>query len=201
MPFYLDDIPAEPFVIEPPETIDLAAFTAAEARLIDPAGVTVDLTASIDEETNSIVAQQPAVSPYTVEGVHRLRVAVTSATGRQQLPDIRLVVQDADSQWHTLDSVRAEWPDAEHIADATLWALLDLARTQVVAFAPALVDEAPVPDRYREGQRVQARNVWNATRVAPDGSTGQDDFIIRPFPMDWHVKSILRPKRGIPVIG
>lgn len=115
--------------------------------------------------------------------------------------------------WHDLDSIRDEWPDAEFIEDDTLDELLEVAKLQVTTFAPALADTAtvidgyvvadpdPVPVNYRMAQRVQARNIWNAARVNPEGTTGEGDFVLRPFPLDWHVKQLLRPKRGIPVIG
>ena len=205
MPFYIDDIPAEPFVIEPPETIDLTLFTAATAEIVAPDAVTMALVASIDEITMTITVDQPAVSAFLVEGVHRLRIVVESADARRALPDVRLVVQDADSEWHTLDSIREEWADAEVIPDPSLWELLELARGQVLEFAPAVVDAdgnaLPVPSRYRDGQRIHARNIWNASKVSPDGGLGGDDFVIRPFPLDWHVKQILRPKHGIPVVA
>lgn len=201
MPFYLDDLPAEPFVIEPPETVDLTLFTAADALLIAPDGTATDLDAVLDAEEGVITANQPAASVFTLEGVHRLRVTLTGTAVQQTLPDARFVVQDPDSEWHTLDSVREDWDDAENIADAALWTLLELAREQVLEFAPILADGAAVPLRYREGQRMQARNLATANRVSPDGGIGEGDFVIRPFPLDWHVKQILRPKRAVPVVG
>lgn len=205
MAFYIGDIPADVLVIEPPETITLDEFDTAAAGLIPPAGGTaVPVDADIDLAEGAVLVDFPdADSILTEAGIYRLRIVLTSIPNgyQQQLPDLPLVVQDDGAGWHNLDSIRAEWPDAEAIPDWSLFALLEVARDQCVAFAPALADDAPVPTRYREAQRIQARNVWNAARVAPDGTVGQDDFIIRPFPLDWHVKAILRPKRGIPVIG
>lgn len=200
MAFYLDDIPADAFVIELPQDISVDLFTDAEARLIDPDGEETILDAEIDED-GSVIAGPPDESPFIVEGVYKLRAALTSATARQGLPDMLLVAQDPDSQWHTLDSIRAEWPDAEAIPDASLWALLTVSKVQVVAYAPVLAEDVPVPSHYRDAQRIQARNVWTASKVAPDGGIGADDFVIRPFPLDWHVKQILRPKHGIPVVA
>ena len=199
MPFYLDDIPAEPFVIEPPETVSLEQFTAAEALLIDPTGASTVLAASIEDD--EAVHIDPPAAGFDVEGLWKLRATLTNATARQQLPDAGIVVQDPDSGWHTLDSVRAEWPDADIIPDPSLWALLATSKLQVVTFAPALTDDAPIPLHYREAQRIQARNIWTAAKVSPDGGLGGDDFIVRPFPLDWHVKQILRPRRGVPVVG
>lgn len=209
MAFYLDDVPPEPFTIEPPETIDLAEFSSVEASIIAPDGVVTPLIAIIDVPENAIIVTQPTPdSVFTVEGIHRLRLAVIDAAPipyRQALPEVRIVAQDHDSEWHTLDSARGEWADAEHLSDAVLYQLLADVREQVLAFAPALFDAEgaplPVPARYRRGQLVQARNTLNAQGVDPaNGEDGNDTFAIRPFPLDWQVKQILRPKHGIPVV-
>lgn len=206
---YIGDIPAQPVTIDPPETIDLADYTDALASLHTPAGDDHVLVASIVDE--QVIVEFPAdESLFTVEGVHLIRVTLYTPGGAvANLPAVRFVVQDPDSGWHTLDSVRDEWGDAEHIPDPTLFSILTVAREQCLTFAPLAVVTPPVeppppvvvPENYRLAQRVQARNIWNAARVAPDGSTGQDDYVIRPFPLDWHVKQILRPKRGVPVVG
>jgi len=201
MGFYLDDLPAEPFVIEPPESLDLTLFDDADAVLVAPDGTTTDLVATVDPDDGVVEVAQPAVTAFTLEGIHRLRLTLTGTTARQRIPEVRMVVQDPDSEWLTLDAVREDWDDAEAIADATLWNLLELAREQVIEFAPTLAEGAAVPLRYREGQRMQARNLATANRVDTSGGIGEGDFVIRPFPLDWHVKQILRPKRAVPVVG
>lgn len=206
MAFYIDDVPAEPLVIEPPETIALDEFTAASAVIIAPDAVVTDLTAAIDDVTNSIVVNLPLTSVFTVAGVHRLRITLTGAPAVQRLPEVRIVVQNPDAEWHTLDTAREEWPDAGHLGDLTLWELLEVARADCEAFAPSLALEdgttKPVPISYRKAQVMQARNILNSLGVDPaSGDDGAGSFVIRPFPLDWQVKQTLRPKRGIPVIG
>lgn len=200
MPFYLNDIPAEPFVLEPPETIPLADFDAATATLRKPDGIIeTGLTAELEDDAVHVIF--PETTVLDVEGVHRLRITLTGPGGTRRLPALPIVVQDEDSEWHTLDTIREEWPDAEHIGDGTLWQMLEVARGDVLEFAPVLAVDAPVPDRYRLAQRVHTRNIWNATRVSPDGGMGEGDFVLRPYPLDWHVKALLRPKRGVPVVA
>lgn len=199
MGYYIGDIPSEALVLDPPETITLADFTTATASIVSPTGTSTDVPASIDTGLGVVIIDLPDdVSLFTTEGLHRLRVTLTGFTTgyRERLPDVRIIVQDPVSAWHTLDTIRGEWPDAEFIDDGPLWELLTLARGDVLAFAPALAADAPVPERYRTAQRVQARNIWNASKVSPDGGIGTDDFVIRPFPLDWHVKQIIRPKRA-----
>ncbi|UOE43742.1 hypothetical protein [Agromyces larvae] len=200
MAFYIGDAPAQPFVIEPPDTIDLDEFDTVTAVLVDPAGGTETMESLFDEEAGAILVDIDA--PLNLEGIYRLRLVLDGDGGVRMLPEIRLVVQDPDSKWHTLDTARAEWADAEHLADPVLYELLEVAKGEVLEFAPALAEDAPVPIRYRKGQLMQARNILNAAGVDPStGDDGAGSFVIRPFPLDWQVKQTLRPKHGIPVFG
>jgi hypothetical protein len=119
------------------------------------------------------------------------------------------------ADWYTLESIRADWRDAPQ-SDTVLQQLIDVAKDQVLEFdlgatwrrnpANAGTDwpggygsdtgQGDVPQGLLMAQRAQARNLWNASRVDPsNGSTGDDTFVIRPFPMDWTVKNMIRPKR------
>lgn len=105
--------------------------------------------------------------------------------------------------WHTPESIRAEWLDAEQISDPQLVTLLNAAQEQVLAYAPALVG-APVtiPDSWRLAHQMQTQNLYNASRVDAQGGIGDGDtFVIRPHPLDWQVKALLRPNRGRPHVG
>jgi hypothetical protein len=193
--FYLDDIPAEPVTIDP-ATVDVSAFTTATASVIDPAGDHHDATAEIVDGGVDVII--PDV--LTLEGVYRIRVILTGTGTRASLPDERFIVQDNDSEWNTLDTVRVDWPDAESIEDVTLWAILEIVRQQVAEFGTTLTGTAAL-DATNYAQRLQARNTWNAAKVSPAGDVGTEDFVIRPFPLDWHVKQVLRPQRGVPVVA
>lgn len=202
MTFHVGDIPATPFVVEPPETVPLESYDDGTASILRPEGAPVTgLPVEIDAEAGTVTIDPPTESPFTVDGIYRLRVILTGPSARVTLPDVRIVAQDPDSEWHTLDTVREDWPDAEDIPDPLLWSVLELARGQILEFGPTLAEDAPVPHRYREGQRVQARNIVTAARVQPDGGMGTDDFVVRPFPLDWHVKQIVRPVTGKPVVA
>lgn len=112
------------------------------------------------------------------------------------------------AHWHTPEDAPAQWSDAPSAADLT--ELLDVARGQVLAYAPAgdytdtahLVTDpaADIPTSWRVAQLMQARNIWNARLTDPgNGEIGDDTFVIRPFPLDWTIKQMLRPRRGTPV--
>ena len=111
--------------------------------------------------------------------------------------------------WHTPASAREHWADApgypEDEADV-LVELLEVAREQVEAYAPALPlpaegEALEIPATYRYAQLMQARNIWNASTVSPGGDLGEGDFTITVHPLDWTVKQMLRPKRAVPVVG
>ena len=104
--------------------------------------------------------------------------------------------------WHDPDSIRTLWADAPR-NDEALETLLAVARVQVEAYGGELAEDAPVPVTYRLAQQMQTRDLWNANKV--DSGTGQLDdgssFTIRPFPMSWAIKAVIRPETGIPVVG
>ncbi|MCK8465867.1 hypothetical protein M0722_01550 [Microbacterium sp. KSW4-16] len=90
------------------------------------------------------------------------------------------------------------WPDApvENVELCEL--ILDTAKEQVLAFAPALDEGATVPDRWVYAQLQQATNLWNAGRVSGSGDVGIDQYTYTPRPLDKTIKSIIRPAHGGP---
>ena len=100
--------------------------------------------------------------------------------------------------WHTPDSARDGWLDAPD-DDDQLWELLESARIQCEAYGPPVA--SPVPVNYRQAQLMQARNLWQSVRQDPGNQLGPDGMAITVFPLDWIVKALLRPKRGVPSFG
>lgn len=206
MRYYVGDIPAHDLVIEPArdgEPIDLTPFAIAEVALYGPDNlpvVTEGFTATIVADT--IVVEWPGTTPFETAGIYQLRITLRDVdlTVRERVPAVRLVA-DIDDGWHTLETARDDWRDAP-LYDAWLYELLWTARDNVLAYAPALADGAAVPINYRRAQLMQARNLWNAGKVDPSsGAQGDDTFVMRPYPLDWVIKQILRPATGKPVIG
>lgn len=74
--------------------------------------------------------------------------------------------------------------------------ILDTARDQVIAYAPALVEGAPIPDRLVYAQLQQAINLWNAGTVSSQGDLGVEQFTFTPRPLDKTIRSIIRPVSG-----
>lgn len=203
--YYQGDDPSELLLIEP-ATIDLAAagYTEAAAELESPTGTPAAQAAAIvTAEDGATVVQVTIAGPILEVGVHRLIVTVQgAAVGVRTLAPIRVPVELPDGGgWYTIDAAHTDWSGAPE-DDARLFDLLDAARAQVLAYAPALEAGTPPPATYRQAQLMQARNIWNAGITDPSSSTyGGGEFSIPIYPLDWSVRQMLRPRTGTPRIG
>lgn len=103
------------------------------------------------------------------------------------------------SGWYTVEEAREDWRDAAQVTDERLATLLDAAKEAVWSYGRSLTlaDDAPVPDDipagWREAHLMQTRNTWNSSKTDPEGILGSGEFEVRPFPMDWMVKQLIRP--------
>lgn len=78
---------------------------------------------------------------------------------------------------------------------------LYIARIQCERFAPALAPDAIVPENYVAAQILQTRALVRSG-IAGSGDQSNDyGETVTLFPMDWTVKNLLRPKRGVPYFG
>lgn len=110
------------------------------------------------------------------------------------------------ADWFTFDSDDAavidrlvlEWPDAPLDRPETCGMLLEVAREQIIAFAPVLDEDATIPARYVYAQLQQAINLWNAGRVSSGGDVGVDGFMFVPRPLDKTIRTAIRPVDGKP---
>lgn len=198
MTYHVGDIPRDDFVIEP--AFDLGGGDTATAILTAPGGEETILTATVDVDDNIVTLEWPATSLFSSGGIYELRVTVVSGTKHERLPMLAVIIQDDSTGWHTLDSIRDQWDSAPD-DDMVLYELLEVAKNDVIAYAPKLGEGVKPPLHYRRGQQLHARNGWNAGAVDTTGVIGDTGFVVRPFPLDWAVKQTLRPKRGVPVVG
>ena len=98
----------------------------------------------------------------------------------------------------------AAWGDAPVINLEISEMILEIARDQVLAYAPALdVDilDTDIPNNYVYAQLKQAENLWTAGRVTSSGDVGMDSFSFTPRPLDKTIRTILRPVQGVPSVG
>lgn len=199
-PYWLGDVPSNVTVYFDANGEDVDAYSGVDVRVTNPLGVETALVGTFDPEVSEITIAFPEESLLTVQGIYSLRLALTSEDLWRTLPVVLFVVQVEDG-WHTLESARREWLDAPALDDQ-LYGQLVAAKEQCLAFAPALAVDAPVPMRYRQAQLMQTRNLWNSPKSDPNlGGFGGEDMPRTIFPMEWSVKNLLRPKRGVPLVG
>lgn len=109
------------------------------------------------------------------------------------------------AQWLTADDADIEevlaylWTDAPLEEPKVLGMFLGAAKSQCIAYAPELPADADgIPDEWVIAQAMQARNIYNA---GANASTGTDPsgggYGIATYPLDWHVKQLLRPQRAV----
>ncbi|QDZ14765.1 hypothetical protein [Humibacter ginsenosidimutans] len=110
--------------------------------------------------------------------------------------------------WYTtepqeqVERLEAAWPEAPVENLDLLAMILDVAQTQVLAFAPAPPDgedwEAAPPARLVYAQLQQTINLWNAGSASPTGDVGPEGFSFTPRPLDKTIRTIIRPIDGKP---
>lgn len=105
--------------------------------------------------------------------------------------------------WVDTDTDLNEWPDAPS-DENTLARYLGAAHEQCLDFLPHTRDEAgvlqpvtpaPVPERFKLAQILQARGLYNSVATGPGDQLGDGSLGVTVFPMDWSVKNLLRPRR------
>lgn len=88
-----------------------------------------------------------------------------------------------------------EWADRPD--DDVAQELLDASHVACLAFLGA--EPAEVAANHKLAELLQARSLHRAGYVGSGNAAG-GDFPVTVFPMDWTVKSLLRPQPGIPGI-
>jgi hypothetical protein len=105
------------------------------------------------------------------------------------------------------------WPDVPMV-DEVCNLYLNAAKSACLAYAPALpepsvlvdggyvvLEEEPsIPDEWVLAQVMQARNTYNAAKASPSGGFDGSGYGISAHPLDWQVKQLLRPERGVGAI-
>lgn len=176
--YAVGDVPSEPLAFTLDDDVP-GDWTGVESSVGDATleGDTIELTL-------------PALD---VPGILSVVLTLTGDGGeRATIAPIRIVVEDPEDGWLTLDQARYEWVDAP-AEDPVLYSLLRSARDACETFAPAV---EVVPEHYRRAQLLQAIGVWNSSRSTTDRQ-GAGDFAVTVYPLDWNVKQLLRPKAGV----
>lgn len=182
--YFVGDRPGAPLTIGVPAGWDTATVYLDGA----PLDTTLDGTTA--------TATWPG-DPFPAEGIYPVTVRVEGEATSQTLTT-DAIVAEAPSGWHTLASARAEWTNS--LSDVQLYTVLSVARAQVVTFL-GLTEDDEVLLRHRQGQLMQARNVWNAAKTDPAQSADGELFVIRPYPLDRFIVEVLQPRSVVPAVG
>lgn len=175
-------------VTEPPT----AALTAL---LVSPARDASLLTVASDPAEPLIRTLEWTGNALNPAGVWQI---IIREDGVRRSEALTFVVQDDDG-WVTLGRARADWADAP-TDDVYLYRILEVARIQCLAFAPAQVAGAPVPPNFVQAQLAQARAIWNFAKANPQDQIGMDGQAVRVYPLDDNIRKLLRPRRAMPVV-
>lgn len=189
-------------VVDDGAVVDLTGVPTPQGTLLAPDGTTSALDVTVSDAAQGQLQLAP-VAPVTLDqhGIWLASIQVAAGGDTLQAEPARFVVQDP--AWLTLQQARSDWRDAPS-SDVQLWRILASCAGQVLsvgrkAEVQAIRDGAPVPDNYLQAQLMQARNTWNAAKMDPSAQIGAEPgFAFAPFPMDWQVRQLIRPKLGRP---
>lgn len=196
---WVGDVPTSPtradFVDETGNAVVISEYASWSAYMLSPTGeVLGTLTGS--EQGNHLNFTWLTTTILETPGVHTIVVTFFDANGVEvQAEPWKFIVQEIDG-WLSLEQARAQWADAP-LDDVFLFQLLDTAKEQCLAYAPALLLGAPVPARYLQAQLTQARALYQSTIANQADNVGIEGFTVRVFPLDFTIRAMLRPKRAI----
>lgn len=150
---------------------------------------TVTWTVEVLNDTEEdLSAFRPVVAPGLIEAPYRPTAAVFLEVPGGTGSTFRMSPNGAlDLSW------AGSWPDGT---------TLDFAITGpagAVPPGPAVLGE--IPDHWVAAQVLQCRALVRAGIVGDQDRTGADGEGVVVFPMDWTVKSLLRPRKGKPYFG
>lgn len=196
---WVNDVPTSPtradFVDETGNPVAIQDYAAWTAIMLDELGDEIGELTGVDQGDH-LLFTWPTTTLLTAPGIYQIVVSFQDALGvNVQAEPYRFVVQAIDG-WLTLEQARQLWADAP-LDDVFLALLLDTAKEQCVAYAPALLLGAPVPARYTQAQLTQARALYQSTIANQNDQVGIEGFTVRVFPLDFTIRAMLRPKRAI----
>lgn len=198
-PFWRGDAPEDAYesgVLSDGAPVDLQSSDQLTAGLRAPDGTYAIATGArpIDADTDTFTLPWGASSPFTMSGVHWIDVQLNGV----RVDPLPVVVEDSADGWATLAEARDEWRDLPS-NPRVAYTLLQIARHDVIEYAPTLAPDARVPANYVKAQIMHARDIWNSGHADPSsGDLGEGSFALTPYPLDWMIRQLLRPARAIP---
>ena len=189
--------PASVPYLDGDEVADFTGVALGSGWLIDPAGIRTPAVVALGD-TPDVLDYTLDGDQFTAPGIWSLTTDLTVGGNTFRIAPAPFVVEGTEG-WLTIAAARGSWRDAPS-SDVVLWRLLDMARQQVEEYARKPLPAVPTSNLVT-AQHTQARNIWNATKTDPSSQgIGDEGFVIRPFPLDWTVKQMIRPVRAVPVV-
>lgn len=196
---WVGDVPTSPtradFVDEVGNPVEIQGFDSWEAYMLSPTGEVLGSLEGTDHG-NHLEFTWLTTTILETPGIHTIVVTFFDPLGVEiQCEPWRFVVQTIDG-WLTLEQARLQWADAP-LDDLLLYQILETAKAQCVAYAPALLLGAPIPVTYVQAQLLQARAIFSSVIANQQDNVGVEGFQVRVFPLDFTIRAMLRPKRAI----
>lgn len=196
---WVGDVPTSPtradFVDEVGNPVEIQGFDSWSAYMLSPSGeVLGELEGS--DQGNHLEFTWYTTTILETPGIHTIVVTFFDPLGVEiQCEPWRFIVQEI-SGWLSLEQARAQWADAP-LDDVLLYQILETAKSQCVAYAPALLLGAPIPTTYVQAQLLQSRAIFQSVIANQQDNVGVEGFQVRVFPLDFTIRAMLRPKRAI----
>lgn len=196
---WVGDVPTSPtradFVDEVGVPVAVGEYASWSAYMLSPTGETLGTLTGTDHG-NHLDFTWYTTTILETPGVHTIVITFFDALGVEvQCEPWKFIVQEIDG-WLSLEMARAQWADAP-LDDVFLAQILDAAKLQCIAYAPALAVDAVVPVNYLHAQLMQARALYQSVIANQQDNVGVDGFQVRVFPLDFTIRALLRPKRAI----
>lgn len=196
---WVGDVPTSPtradFVDEVGAPVNITGYASWSAYMLSPTGETLG-TLTGSEQGDHLLFTWYTTTILEIPGVHTIVITFFDALGVEvQCEPWKFIVQEIDG-WLSLEMARAQWADAP-LDDVFLAQILDAAKLQCIAYAPALAVGAVVPVNYLHAQLMQARALYQSVIANQQDNVGVDGFQVRVFPLDFTIRALLRPKRAI----
>ena len=196
---WVGDVPQSPtradFTDEVGNVVQIYGFDSWEAYMLSPEGEVLG-SLSGEDHGNHLEFTWEETTLLEIPGIYKIIITFFDPLGVEiQCEPFQFVVQEIDG-WLTLEQTRSQWSDAP-LDDVFLRQILDTAKAQCVAYAPALLLGAQVPVTYVQAQLLQARAIFQSVIANQQDSVGVEGFQVRVFPLDFTIRAMLRPKRAI----
>lgn len=194
---WVGDIPPSPmrwdFIDENSDPVAIGEFDQWEVIVKAPDG-TILGEQSGEPTGNHLELTFGAPSLATVPGIYEIVFKFFNG-GLLTAEPFRFVVQ-AEDGWLDLQTARAQWADAPY-DDIFLHQILDTAKFQCIAYAPAIPEGKQPPINYVQAQLMQARAIYQSVIANQNDNVGIEGFAVRVFPLDFTIRAMLRPKKAI----